>query len=1069
MRDVCKGAVVAAAVAVIEKNKEVTTRLLVNKVDALPITNVLEDQGSEDSSTKCQEWIENNSGAFLASNEDAFISGQFVNVGRSYESSKPKIVGKIAKAIGGCEFDEAVKDFDLTAEDVRKFVAESMKHCESKDVRETSVTPSTDYVASDDFESSSSDGASSSSSEGCANLAGLATIAEEVTASSVQSSEDGSSSDASITEDDGTVKDDDAWCNGSQSSSTSTSSARGKGCLSLENHMQTVDSSMRCNGDFQWISKDKKMEEVQSKPPINRRERTPRRSAENTPPGGSLDRRRHAQQSRQERDQKSRSSHVLKSPSPQHQPPPRLDDYVQPQPQYPCQNWCCNPHGAELYFENFHRRHERTDPQRYGSSPMLMDRFVDGNRGSHPDLYRPGEMPCYAYHVPPHHPPPFYYYGDSRGYHWTPNKPPDQDERMRKLQGERDNLQLQVQVLSEQIEAQGDKITDLEKCLAEKKQQLINSEDLLQREMLSRSSLETQKLELLSTVSELKLQQATLERENMELRSAQMNNNADNKKPPYISRISPQPTHTSTPVHNSNSVLRKSPSPSPISGSLAASPRRVESVSSLNQDSPKTPPTGYRRQIELHYASLPRQQFLGNGTALSVVDANANPANGVRKGVAFAETEKIVIDENSELPQSPSLQMNKSKGIKKILGKIKRSGSGNLEDFSCGEFQRGGIRATASARLGWSEPNVTPKPDKPFSEWDTENICDWLQDLGLDQYVTEAKRWVKTGQQLQESGINEIEKELGIKNPLHKKKLQLALIDTEANSSNDPYLSKAGQLDTAWVLRWLDDTGLPQHKETFLMNRVDGRVLHRLTMDDLALLHVSSLLHVASIKRGIQVLREHSYEPSCLQRRSLPDDPDNPTPKQVSLWTTHRVMEWLKAVDLAEYAPYLRGAGVHGGLMVLENKFNAELLASLLSIPPDKTLLRRHLSTRFKELLGKEIIQAKREAESTFGYIPLTPASKLKIAKKSHFSLKRNKSKSEADYGDLVCPLNQNSGENYQSGSSINSVGMTRRSAKDEDVCPLAEEESVNSSSSSNSPLPLRNDTHQNDEGHNLN
>lgn len=91
-------------------------------------------------------------------------------------------------------------------------------------------------------------------------------------------------------------------------------------------------------------------------------------------------------------------------------------------------------------------------------------------------------------------------------------------------------------------------------------------------------------------------------------------------------------------------------------------------------------------------------------------------------------------------------------------------------------------------------------------------------------------------------------------------------------------------------------------------------------------------------------------------------------------------MEWLRAVDLAEYAPNLRGAGVHGGLMVLETKFTAELLASLLSIPPGKTLLRRHLNTHFKELLGKDIIQEKREAEATMGYVPLTPSSKLKVS-----------------------------------------------------------------------------------------
>lgn len=34
------------------------------------------------------------------------------------------------------------------------------------------------------------------------------------------------------------------------------------------------------------------------------------------------------------------------------------------------------------------------------------------------------------------------------------------------------------------------------------------------------------------------------------------------------------------------------------------------------------------------------------------------------------------------------------------------------------------------------------------------------------------------------------------------------------------------------------------------------------------------------------------------------------------LWTNSRVVEWLRLIDLAEYAPNLRGNGVHGALMV---------------------------------------------------------------------------------------------------------------------------------------------------------
>lgn len=50
----------------------------------------------------------------------------------------------------------------------------------------------------------------------------------------------------------------------------------------------------------------------------------------------------------------------------------------------------------------------------------------------------------------------------------------------------------------------------------------------------------------------------------------------------------------------------------------------------------QTPPATYRRQIDIHYGSLPRQQFIGNGTSVTSVDSNANPAaSGARKGVAF--------------------------------------------------------------------------------------------------------------------------------------------------------------------------------------------------------------------------------------------------------------------------------------------------------------------------------------------------------------------------------------------------------------------------------------------------
>jgi hypothetical protein len=71
--------------------------------------------------------------------------------------------------------------------------------------------------------------------------------------------------------------------------------------------------------------------------------------------------------------------------------------------------------------------------------------------------------------------------------------------------------------------------------------------------------------------------------------------------------------------------------------------------------------------------------------------------------------------------------------------------------------------------------------------------------------------------------------------------------------------------------------------------------------------------------------------------------------------------------------------GVHGALIIFEPKFNAELLATLLSIPANKTLLRRHLSLQVNELVGRYIFQEKRTLELASDFIPISPTTKVKV------------------------------------------------------------------------------------------
>uniref|UniRef100_A0A182JWU2 SAM domain-containing protein n=1 Tax=Anopheles christyi TaxID=43041 RepID=A0A182JWU2_9DIPT len=779
---------------------------------------------------------------------------------------------------------------------------------------------------------------------------------------------------------------------------------------------------------------------------------------------GSLDRRRNLSLSRTERDGKSRSTHSLKEKSsssefhkqdsmssnlslsskdhlhdsgsfhnynssgsgsqhqhhacPPHPQNSRMSPGIwEPPPPPPLSPWdnhyyWNNPHchqqsREELRLIDYHRRQQE-----------LYQHANKSTLGSIQDLScSSGCCNRNYYHHPPL--PPACCTLDHRMQWITDFQRQDTDERLRRLQKDKESLALQVKTLTDHMQTQSTKISDLENMIKEKNQLLSNAEDLLQREMLSRSSLETQKLELMSAMSELKLQQAALERENLELRTNFVTNNAASAGL-LNGSLTNGTGSAATNVLNNNS----------ITSSLLRRPQIITNTR-------MTPPASYRQRIDVHYSSLPRQAF---ATTLSTVstssgsstatDSNANP----KRNVAFenrdngsSEQAEGGVATRSFTPQ-PSPSPSMSHKLKNIFGKIKRSNSGTLDDMTTpeGEFKRGGVRATAGARLGWSGTSQYRKPDKPFREWDINTICQWLEHLGLNMYEEDLRRWIKSsttpGSDLMKASPVDFEKELSLRNPLHRKKIVLAIADISGTADDDELFKCAGKLDAAWVQRWLDDVGIPQYKETFIAARMDGRMLHKLTMDDLAHLQISSCLHVASVRRGIQLMRSEKWNPDCLIRRPMQLGLDGKD--DVRLWTSQRVHEWLRAVDLAEYAPNLRGSGVHGALMIFEVKFTAELFADLLNIPSSKTLLRRHLATHFKELLGRDIIQVKREAENTLGFQPLTISAKIKTPKKSQFSLKRKKSNKSGNLGgdewsDYVCPMGGSGQEHLPPASSL--------------------------------------------------
>uniref|UniRef100_A0A7N6AXN8 SAM domain-containing protein n=1 Tax=Anabas testudineus TaxID=64144 RepID=A0A7N6AXN8_ANATE len=733
-------------------------------------------------------------------------------------------------------------------------------------------------------------------------------------------------------------------------------------------------------------------------------------------------------------------------------------------------------------------------------------------------------------------------------------------ERLSRLESDKESLVLQVSVLTDQVEAQGEKIRDLDLCLEEHREKLNTTEEMLQQELLCRTALETQKLELMSEVSNLKLKLNSMDKERLDfekfrdsedlileisklryrltdLESEKLNYEKKHKstkslmaklsslkiKMSQLQYEKHRKEHKLQAMKEELAILRRQLDSkdgemrrlqdetvlcqfhfhqflSSLDVEVQRMKKAVESLMAANEEkdrkieelkqsllrykkvqdmvmsvqgkkgeitqsrlllmilngqseepSPTPSPSDLEQVSDEEIrnmsekppispsATLPastEDDSFGSRKARSSFGKGFFKIRGGKKTTStpnLAETERQGTDHldlaglpqrtsNSDsthtLPTTPESR-KKSKGIMKLFGKLKRSQSTtfNLDDnLPEGEFKRGGVRATAGPRLGWSRDlqRVNNDVDAPFARWSKDQVCDWLQEQGLGLYVNMARVWISSGQTLLQASQQDLERELGIKHPLHRKKLQLAL---QALGSEEE--DNKGKLDYNWVTRWLDDIGLPQYKTQFDEGRVDGRMLHYMTVDDLLSLKVGSVLHHLSIKRAIQVLRLNNYEPNCLRRR--PSDENNISPAEISQWTNHRVMEWLRSVDLAEYAPNLRGSGVHGGLMVLEPRFNVETMALLLNIPPNKTLLRRHLATHFNQLIGSEAHQLKQECLENPDYTLLTATTKVKPKKLSFGNFGSLRKKRQDENEEYVCPMDVEmpKGRSFQKGFEL--------------------------------------------------
>ncbi|XP_077066693.1 liprin-beta-2b isoform X6 [Siphateles boraxobius] len=739
-------------------------------------------------------------------------------------------------------------------------------------------------------------------------------------------------------------------------------------------------------------------------------------------------------------------------------------------------------------------------------------------------------------------------------------------ERLARLEGDKESLVLQVSVLTDQVEAQGEKIRDLESSLEEHHHKLISTEEMLQQELFSRTSLETQKLELVDEVSYLKLKLVGMEEEHnhideenkhhkaeallQELRlfkskveelegeksqyerklkatkteiaklqqllstkdaeieclqsqllsRGTINNDiterdqelqrlktgmdtliaANNEKDRHIDELNVllgqyrklkdglalsqvtndtllsgsseedlsgnrkirAPTHRvySDIIRSELQMSSRGPSPLLVPPPCLLDSRSMQRMLStsleelqsgslqMNRYNPEnnkyqTLPGKFSRPEQNGVRLLPSSPLQLSPDESEDSEYNLSP-RGKHDQFVVGKTEKTDdstlsdlspmssgVESGQQSPVSPEHKKNQ-KGIRKLWGKIRRTQSGSLPaDGSDSDFKRGGFRATAGPRLACLGVGSSAcDMNTPFSKWSCDQVCAWMEDSGMGQYVNMARQWVTSGQTLLSASSQDVEKDLGIKHPLHRKKLQLAL-----RSFSTKITEKSSELDHIWVTRWLDDIGLPQYKDQFHDGRVDGRMLQYLTVNDLLFMKVTSQLHHLSIKCAIHVLHVNKFNPNCLKRR--PGDENKTSPSEVVQWSNHRVMEWLRSVDLAEYAPNLRGSGVHGGLIILEPRFSSDTLAMLLNIPPQKTLLRRHLATNFNTLVGSQAQQEKQEFLESSGYTPLTTTAKVR-PRKIGFSSFGHRKKRADDSTDYICPLEASQAQALLNGAN---------------------------------------------------